>query len=59
MYSLPKSTPNPGSFSVCSLVSAVRKTRSPQTTGEDQPLPGISALHSMFCDADQDSGRSG
>jgi len=42
-----------------SLVAAVRKTRFPHTTGEDQPTPGTSATHSTFSVFDQLIGKFG
>jgi len=41
------------------LVAAVKKTRFPHTTGEDQPTPGTSATHSTFSVFDQLTGRFG
>jgi hypothetical protein len=35
----------------------VRKTLLPLTIGEDQPRPGMSAVHSTFSDFDHLSGR--
>src|SRR5436190_13465613 len=58
-YSLLKSTPTEGCFIGLSLVAAVRKTRFPHTTGEDQPVPGTSTTHSTFSVFDQLTGRFG
>jgi hypothetical protein len=38
-------------------MTAVRNTRLPQTTGDDQLRPGSSVFHATFSVADQRSGR--
>src|SRR5580658_1779341 len=38
-------------------MTVVRKTFLPETIGEDQPRPGMSAVHSTFSDLDHLSGR--
>jgi hypothetical protein len=40
-------------------VADVRNTLLPQTTGDDQPTPGMSVTHSTFSVVDQVEGRSG
>ena len=59
MYSLLKSTPSDGCFIGLSLVAAVMNTRFPQTTGDDQPVPGTSTAHSTFSVFDQVNGNFG
>ena len=38
-------------------MTVVRKTFLPETMGEDQPRPGIAAVHSMLDVVDHFSGR--
>src|SRR5580692_12035783 len=41
------------------LITLVTKIRSPHTTGDDQPEPGMSVFHATFCVVDQWSGSAG
>src|SRR6266851_5171231 len=55
----PKYRPFLGTSGATVLITDVRKIRSPQTTGDDQPLPGISAFHTTLRVALHVSGSAG
>src|SRR5579859_3894271 len=55
----PKYRPFLGASAATVLITDVRKIRSPQTTGDDQPLPGISVFHTTLRVAVQVSGSAG
>src|SRR6266478_2369728 len=55
----PKYRPFLGASGATVLIAEVRKMRSPQTTGDDQPLPGISTFQTTLRVALQVSGSPG
>ena len=58
MNSLLYSVPNSGRLvASIDLAAVVRKTALPTTTGDDQPEPGTSTLHSTFSVVDHRTGN--
>src|SRR5262245_41470976 len=59
LTSPPKYRPFLATGSLPSLTTVVRNTLSPQTTGDDQPRPGIGVCQTTFSEGPHWSGRVG